>query len=74
MIVIFSDGEFYMAFTTDFLKYFGRIDIVHLNPIRMPLNKGRRTRQFKEFAVRGKWIPEVSAGGTSNFAANPQYR
>ena len=63
-----------MAFTTDFLKYFGRIDIVHLNPIRMPLNKGRRTRQFKEFAVRGKWIPYVLAGGVSNFAANPQYR
>ena len=70
----FSDGEFYMAFTTDFLKYFGRIDIVHLNPIRMALNERKRTRQFKEFAVKGKWIPGVLAGGTANFAANPQYR
>ena len=68
----FSDGEFYIAFTTDFLKYFGRIDIVPLNPIRMALNERKRTRQFKEFAVRGKWISEVSATGI--FAANPQYR
>ena len=63
-----------MAFTTDFLKYFGRIDIVHLNPIRMALNERKRTRQFREFAVKGKWIPGVLAGGTANFAANPQYR
>ena len=63
-----------MDFTTDFLKYFGRIDIVHLSPMRMPLNKRKRTRQFKEFAVRGKWISKVTAAGISNFAANPQYR
>ena len=63
-----------MAFTTDFLKYFGKLFIVHLNPIRMELNEKKRTRQFKEFAARGKWIPNVLAGGTSNFAANPQYR
>ena len=63
-----------MAFTTDFLKYFGKLYIVHLNPIRMEFNEKKRARQFKEFAARGKWIPNVLAGGVTNFAANPQYR
>ena len=72
--VTYSDGEFYMDFTTDFLKYFGKLYIVHLNPMRMELNEKKRTRQFQEFAVRGKWISNVNAGGTSNFAANTQYR
>ena len=31
--ILTSDGEFYMSFD-DYLKYFGDIEIVHLNPIR----------------------------------------
>ena len=63
-----------MAFKTDFIKYFGRVDIVHLNPIRMELNEKKRASKFNMFTFNGKWINGVSAGGTSNFAANPQYR
>ena len=63
-----------MAFTTDFLKYFGRIDIVHLNPMRMELNERKMTSRFRMFTVTGQWRRGESAGGTENFSANPQYR
>ena len=45
--VTYSDGEFYMDFTTDFLKYFGKLYIVHLNPIRMEFNEKKRARQSR---------------------------
>ena len=69
-----SDGEFYMDFTTDFIKYFGQVGIVHFNPIRMELNEKKMTSSFRRFTFKGKWINKVNAGGTSNYAANPQYR
>jgi len=70
---IASDGEFYISFE-DFLKYFGIIEIVHLNPIRMQTNERRLASEFTRISVHGEWIRGVNAGGTSNFAINPQYR
>ena len=30
-----DDGEFYMNFNRDFLKYFGEVEIVHKTPAKM---------------------------------------
>ena len=40
-----NDGEFYVSFYKDFLRYFLDIDIIHLNPIRLELNEDRIGRQ-----------------------------
>merc|ERR1712212_410255 len=68
-----SDGEFYMSYNRDFLKYFGEIEIVNLNPIRMELNEDKMTRKFNLFEIYGRWQRGINAGGTKNFDKNSQH-
>jgi len=68
-----TDGEFYMSYNRDFLKYFGEIEIVNLNPIRMELNEDKMTRKFNLYEIYGRWQRGINAGGTSNFETNPQH-
>ena len=72
--LFYSDGEFFIAFQ-DFIKYFGKIELVNLNPMRMQNNEDRMARTFNMILVRGKWVRGVNAGGANtNYANNPQYR
>ena len=50
-----NDGEFYVSFHKDFLRYFLDIDIIHLNPIRLELNEDRQTRKFALASFKGDW-------------------
>ena len=40
-----SDGEFYLSYE-DFLSYFARVEVVHLNAVRMVTNKTRLARRL----------------------------
>ena len=40
-----SDGEFYLSYE-DFLSYFGRVEVVHLNAVRMVTNETRLARRY----------------------------
>lgn len=68
-----SDGEFYMSYNRDFLKYFGKVEIVNLNPIRMELNEEKMARKFNLYETFGQWQRGIDAGGTNNFERNPQH-
>jgi len=68
-----SDGEFYMCYNRDFLKYFGKVEIVNLNPIRMELNEEKMARKFNLYETYGQWQRGFTAGGTNNFEKNPQH-
>lgn len=69
-----DDGEFYMNFNRDFMKYFGKMEIVSLNPVRMKLNEKRLSRKFNLFSLSGEWKVGETAGGTSSFEMNPQFQ
>ena len=49
-------GELFLSFQ-DFRKYFGRVDLVSLNPLRMEINLsgGRPARRFRLQQLRGEW-------------------
>ena len=49
----------------DFIKYFGEIELVNLDPMRMLSNETRMATSFNMNSVRGKWVSENSP---------PQYR
>ena len=58
-----SDGEFYMNFNRDFLKYFGEVEIVYLTPGAMLENSP--TEAYDVFPFHGQWRGR-SAGGCGN--------
>ena len=60
-----SDGEFYMSFNRDFLKYFGELELVHLTPGRMAEEDS--SKKWDVFPFRGMWKGET-AGGCGNDA------
>ena len=71
-----NDGEFYMSFNRDFLKYFGEVEIVHLTPTSM-VEDQRSKVKYEVFYFHGEWRGR-SAGGcgndhVSNFVQNPQF-
>jgi calpain len=71
-----NDGEFYMSFNRDFLKYFGEVEIVHLTPTSM-VEDQRSKVKYEVFYFHGEWRGQ-SAGGcgndhVSNFVQNPQF-
>jgi len=73
-----NDGEFYVSFHKDFLRYFLDIDIIHLNPIRLELNEYRQTRKFALAEFKGDWRSGVAgattqAHGFQDYHRNPQY-
>ena len=73
-----NDGEFYVSFYKDFLRYFLDIDIIHLNPIRLELNEDRQTRKFALAEFKGDWRSGVAgattqAHGFQDYHRNPQF-
>jgi len=74
-----KDGEFYISYNKDFLRYFINIDLIHLNPLRIELNEDRHTRKFDLAEFRGEWM-RGAAGATTqergyqNMHKNPQFR
>eukprot|EP00088_Acartia_fossae_P017789 TRINITY_DN20190_c0_g1_i4.p1 TRINITY_DN20190_c0_g1~~TRINITY_DN20190_c0_g1_i4.p1 ORF type:complete len:1092 (+),score=254.97 TRINITY_DN20190_c0_g1_i4:65-3340(+) len=78
-----TDGEFYMNFDRDFLRYFGEVEIVHLSAKGFGDIKGQMpgssTNNFKQLCFEGEWSQRRgTAGGcgndgVENFARNPQF-
>ena len=74
-----NDGEFFLSYYKDFLRYFVHIDLIHLNPLRIELNEDRQTRKFKLAEFHEEW-PRGIAGATTkeqryqDFHKNPQFK
>ena len=61
-----DDGEFYMNFNRDFLKYFGEVEIVHKTPAKM-LEEQNSNIKYEVFHFRGEWSNRRgTAGGCGN--------
>lgn len=73
-----SDGEFYMCFNRDFLKFFGELEIVHLCPGSMLRQSTQDQMKHEVFYFHGEWTGESAAGcgndgGRDSFLRNPQF-
>jgi calpain len=66
-----DDGEFYMDFNLDFLKYFGEIQIVHKTPDNM-MEQQSSNRKYEVIPFHGAWTEET-AGGCLNDISNYSY-
>jgi len=70
-----NDGEFYMNFNRDFLRYFGEVEIVHKTPAQM-LTEQTSERRYEVMYFTGAWRGETAGGcgndSISNFVRNPQ--
>ena len=62
-----KDGEFYMNFSLDFLKYFGEIEIVHKTPSKMMADQGSNIK-YEVMYFHGAWDTNT-AGGCGNDSA-----
>ena len=58
-VVKSNDGEFYMAFS-DFLEFFGELDVVHIRPDSMLKNGCMGKTDV--FHFNGKWEGETAGG------------
>lgn len=67
-----NNGEFYISFNKDFLRYFREVDIIHLNPLRLELNEDRQTRKFDLAEFRGEWR-RGQGGANQSYHENPQF-
>eukprot|EP00092_Neocalanus_flemingeri_P057334 GFUD01068124.1.p1 GENE.GFUD01068124.1~~GFUD01068124.1.p1 ORF type:complete len:866 (-),score=218.50 GFUD01068124.1:2289-4886(-) len=71
-----DDGEFYMNFNLDFLKYFGEVEIVHKTPASM-MEQQSSSRKYEVIYFQGAWRGETAGGCGNdtirNFVKNPQY-
>jgi len=71
-----DDGEFYMNFNLDFLKYFGEVEIVHKTPTSM-MEQQSSSRKYEVIYFQGAWRGETAGGCGNdtirNFLKNPQY-
>ena len=52
-----------MNFNLDFLKYFGEIEVVHINPTNMECQMRDFDKKFDIFHLYGKWEDETAEGG-----------
>jgi len=73
-----KDGEFYLSFYKDFLRYFRELDLIHLSPVRIELNSDRQTRKFLLAELTGEWRQgeagaTTGARGYQSFHRNPQF-
>ena len=59
-----DDGEFYMNFNFDFVKYFGEVEIVHKTPASMLDQQNTKTK-YEVIYFQGAWKGET-AGGCGN--------
>ena len=71
-----DDGEFYMNFNLDFLKYFGEVEIVHKTPASM-MGHQSSSRKYEVIYFQGAWRGETAGGcgndTIKNFVKNPQF-
>ena len=63
-LTIDNDGEFYMHFKSDFLRYFGKLDIVHKTPKTMMVDQGSEIK-YEVMYFQGAWEGST-AGGCGN--------
>lgn len=59
-----NDGEFYMNFNRDFLRYFGEVEIVHKTPGKMMADQGSEIK-YEVMYFQGAWDGNT-AGGCGN--------
>ena len=59
-----DDGEFYMNFNRDFIKYFGEVEIVHKTPGKMMADQGSEIK-YEVMYFQGAWDTNT-AGGCGN--------
>ena len=59
-----NDGEFYMNFNRDFLRYFGEVEIVHKTPGKMMADQGSEIK-YEVMYFQGAWDSNT-AGGCGN--------
>ena len=59
-----NDGEFYMNFNRDFLRYFGEVEIVHKTPGKMMADQGSEIK-YEVTYFQGTW-DATTAGGCGN--------
>ena len=63
-----NDGEFYMNYNRDFLRYFGEVEIVHKTPGRMMDDKKQSSeRSYDVMYFPGSWS---NRGGTAGGCGN----
>jgi len=71
-----NDGEFYMNFNRDFIKYFGEVEIVHKTPEKM-LQEQKSSTKYDVMYFQGEWTSQTAGGcgndTIANFVRNPQY-
>ena len=63
-LTIDNDGEFYMHFNLDFLRYFGGLEIVHKTPGKMMADQGSEIK-YEVTYFQGTW-DATTAGGCGN--------
>ena len=72
-----DDGEFYMNFNIDFLRFFGEAEIVHKTPCSM-VEEQAGCRKYEVIHWRGAWRGDTAGGCGNdtirNFVRNPQFR
>ena len=59
-----NDGEFYMNFNRDFLRFFGEVEIVHKTPGKMMADQGSEIK-YEVMYFQGAWEGST-AGGCGN--------
>ena len=64
-ITIENDGEFYMNFNRDFIKYFGEIEAVHITPTNMESLDQDQVKNFEVFHLFGEWAGETAKGAVA---------
>ena len=69
-----NDGEFYMNYNRDFLRYFGEVEIVHKTPGKMMKDK-RTERSYDVMYFKGQWSRHSNtAGGCGNDGIGKQLK
>ena len=63
-LIFKNDGEFYMNFNRDFIKYFGEVEIVHKTPEKM-LQEQKSSTKYEVMYFQGAWTSQT-AGGCGN--------
>ena len=67
-----DDGEFYMDFNLDFLKYFGEVEIVHKTPAGM-MEQQSSNRKYEVISFQGAWTEETAGGCGNDTVRNCSY-
>ena len=61
-----NDGEFYMNFNRDFLRYFGEVEIVHKTPEKMMEDQWSDIKYEMMYCFKGEWDSNTAGGCWDN--------